>query len=160
MPPNKHQSPFAHVLHTNIVQRDCTLNYNFGRILFFHLRLVPARLCQEPLHQCIKSLSTDRFGNGFQGQLSDKVLNGLHIAWGIVFLGLNHSMLVRWAGLTFVQQFLCISLSDVRKTNSAQSKVQSTRQLSAVYFQEKKKSKLKHLMFYPKIFLNLEGYAN
>lgn len=89
MLPNWHQSPFAQVLHTNIVQRDYTLNYNFGHTLFFHLRLVPACLCQKPLVQCIKSLSTDRFGNGFQGQLSDKVFDGLHIACygALVFLG-------------------------------------------------------------------------
>lgn len=80
MPPNWHQSPCAQVLHTNIVQRDCTLNYKFGDMFFFHPRLAPAHLCQKPLVQCIKSLSIDRIGNGFQGKLSDQVLNGLHIA--------------------------------------------------------------------------------
>lgn len=85
----------------------------------------------------------------------------MHIAWVVAFLGLNHSMPVRWAGLTFVQQFLCVSLSDVRKTNSAQSKVQSTRQLSAICSRKKPtKPEVKHLMKYPKIFLNLEGYKN
>lgn len=80
MPPNRHQPPFSQVLHINIVQKDYSLNYNCGHMLVFHLRLVPAHACQKPLVKCIKSLSTDRFGNGFQGQLSDKVLNGLHIA--------------------------------------------------------------------------------
>jgi len=82
MPPVRCQSPFPQALHTNIIlaQRDHTLNDNSVYVFFFHLRLAPAHLCQKSLVQCNKSLSTDRFGNGFQGQMSDKVLNGLHMA--------------------------------------------------------------------------------
>lgn len=72
----------------------------------------------------------------------------------------QHACQMGWAHIC-PAVFVCFPLR-CKKNNSAQRKVQSTRQLSAIYFQKKKttKPKVKHLMKYPKIFLNLEGYEN
>lgn len=79
---------------------------------------------------------------------------------GIAFLGLNHRSAVGWAGLTFVWQYLCVSLSDVRKTLQLCPK-QSARQSQAAQhdlFPEKTQRKIFDGMC--KIFLNLEPYKN
>lgn len=89
--------------------RGTTLNGNLGHVLFFHRRPAPAHLCQKALVQCNESLITNRFGNCFQAQMSDKVLNGLYTAcqgmllfWGSAAAALSDGLGSRFSSSIYV----------------------------------------------------------